>query len=93
MKAILLLFPKNEWELWTFKVFSAFFQGDTLERDVYVKIQDGPGFLFLNAALYGLREGARNWYERFHRHVLTIGFVGIPGDPASHTRMNQWTPG
>lgn len=73
----------------TFDISLAFFQGDTLERDVYVTIPDGPGFWLLNAALYGLREGAKNWYDRFHRHVFTLGFVEIPGVFQIHRRPNR----
>ena len=39
----------------------------------------------LNAALYGLREGARNWYDRFHRHCINLGFTTAPGDPAAYS--------
>ena len=63
---------------------SAFFQGDSLQREVFVKDPDGPGFWELNAALYGLREGARNWYNRFHRHCISLGFTTAPGDPAAY---------
>ena len=68
VKAILSLVPDNKWRIGTFDVSSAFFQGDTLERDVYVKNQEGSGFWLLNAALYGLREGARNF-------VVTVSFL------------------
>ena len=34
VKAILSLIPDNKWRIGTFDVSSAFFQGDTLERDV-----------------------------------------------------------
>ena len=60
VKAILSLVPDNKWSIATFDVSSAFFQGDSLQREVYVKDPEGPGFFELNAALYGLREGARN---------------------------------
>ena len=32
-----------------------------LQREVYVKDPEGSGFWVLNAALYGLPQGARNW--------------------------------
>ena len=55
VKAILSLVPENEWEHWIFDVSSAYFQGDSLERDVYVK--NGPGFWLLNVrgSIIGLR--------------------------------------
>ena len=40
VKAILSLVPVNKWTIGTFDVSSAFFQGDTLERDVYVNKDD-----------------------------------------------------
>ena len=39
----------------------------------------------LNAALYGLHEGACNWYDRFHRHCISLGFTTAPGDPAAYS--------
>ena len=85
VKAILSLVPDNKWRIGTFDVSSAFFQGDTLERDVYVKNPEGSGFWLLNTALYGLREGVRNWYDRFQRHCLCLGFNPAPGDPAAYS--------
>ena len=82
VKAILSLVLNNKWRIGTFDVSSAFFQGDTLERDIYV-CQKLKGFWLLNAALYGLREGARNWYDRFHRHCLGLGFTPAPWNPAA----------
>ena len=64
---------------------SAFFQGDSLQREVYVKDPEGPSFWELNAALYGLREGARNWYDQFHRHCISLGFTTALGDPAAYS--------
>ena len=84
MKAILSPVPDIRWTNGTFDVSSEFFQGDSLEREVYVKNLEGPGFWVLNIALYGLRDGARNWYDRFHRHCLGLGFSPIPGDPAAY---------
>ena len=55
VKAILTLVPDNKWKIGTFDVSSAFFQGDTLERDVYIKNPESPSFWLLNMALYGLR--------------------------------------
>jgi hypothetical protein len=85
VKAILSLVLDNKWRIGTFDVSSAFFQGDSLQKEVYVKNQEGSGFWVLNAALYGLREGARNWYDRFHRHCLSLGFTTAPGDLAAYS--------
>ena len=84
-EAILSLVPYNKWHIGTFDVSSAFFQGDSLQREVYVKNPEGSIFLVLNAALYGLREGAHNWYDRFHRHCLSLGFTTAPRDPAANS--------
>ena len=87
VKAILSLVPDNKWRIGTFDVSSTF-----LQREVYVKNQEGSGFWVLNAALYCLRQGARNWYDRFHRHCLSLGFTIAPGDPAaySYDRDGAW---
>ena len=34
---------------------------------------------------YTLREGARNWYDLFHRHCISLGFTTAPGDPAAYS--------
>ena len=52
VKAILSLVPNNHWRIGTFGVSSAFFQGDSLQRKVYIKNPEGSGFWVLNAALY-----------------------------------------
>ena len=49
------------------------------------KNPEGPGFWVLNVVLYGLREGARNWYDIFHRHCLRLGFTPAPGDPEAYS--------
>ena len=41
------------------------------------------GYWCLKAALYQLREGAWNWYNRFKHHSLSLGFEQLPPDPAS----------
>ena len=85
VKALLSLVPDNKWRIATFDVSSAFFQGDSLQREVYVKEPEGTGFWVQNTALYGLREGARNWYDRFHRHCISLGFTTALGDPAAYS--------
>ena len=52
---------------------------------MYIKNPEGSGFWVLSTALYGLREGACNWYDRFHRHCLSLGFTTAPGDPAAYS--------
>ena len=78
VKALLSLVPDNKWHIATFDISSAFFQGDSLQREVYVKDPEDSSFWMLNAALYGLREGACNWYDRFHRHCISLGFSTAP---------------
>ena len=68
VKAILSLVPDNHWRIGTFDISSAFFQGDTLEREVYVKNPEGPGFWVLNADFTDYRKVLG---------IGTIGFIGI----------------
>ena len=42
VKTILSLVPQNKWTLGNFDVSSAFVQGDSLEKDVYVMNPEGP---------------------------------------------------
>ena len=53
-----------------------------MERDI--KNPEGSGLWVLIAALYRLREGARNWYDRFYRHCVGLGFTPAHGDPAAY---------
>ena len=93
VKALVSLVPDNKWHIGTFDISSAFFQGDSLQREVYVKDPEGSGFWVLNAALYGLREGSPNWYDRFHRHCISLGFTTAPGDPAAYSYDRDGTRG
>ena len=45
VKAILSLVPDNKWKIATFDVSWAFFQGDSLQREVYVKKPRRPRLL------------------------------------------------
>ena len=61
----------------------SFFPRGLFAKDV--KDPEGPGFWVLNVALYMLREGARNWYDWFHCHCISLGFTTAPGDPAAYS--------
>ena len=47
----------------------------------------------LSAVLYGLHEGARNWYDPFHHHCISLGFNTAPGDPAVYSYDRDWIRG
>ena len=64
-------------------LFSIFSKGHIRNRCVH-KEPKGPGFWLLNAALYSLQEVARNWYDRFNRHIIILGFETVPGNPAPY---------
>ena len=52
---------------------------------MYIKNPEGSIFWVLNAALYGLREVARNWYNRFQALCLSLEFTPAPGDPTAYS--------
>ena len=58
-------------------VYSAFLQGKTINRDVFLIPPDEskkPGTLWkLNKAAYGLSDAARNWYESVVEEMLRLG--------------------
>ena len=85
IKALLPLVPDNRGHIGTIDISSAFFQGDSLQREVYIKNPEGSGFWVLNTVLYGLPEGAHNWFDRFHRHCISLGFTTAPRDPAAYS--------
>ncbi|CAG2204921.1 unnamed protein product [Mytilus edulis] len=79
--------PKIKWSIKTTDIKSAFLQGNKLERDVHIKPpveSDTPkGFIWkLKHGLYGLKDGARQFYISVKDELLNLGCRQSKLDPA-----------
>ena len=79
LRALLAICAANKWEVQTTDIKSAFLQGRPLERDVYVKPPKGyekPGIIWkLKKCLYGLCDGARNFYLSVVDKLKELGCI------------------
>lgn len=71
-------------------VKTAFLNG-SLTEDIYMKQPDGfaKGDLVckLQRSIYGLRQSARQWYERFDIFIMSLGFVRTTSDKCLYVRI------
>ena len=94
LRIILALAASKGWMLETTDIKSAFLQGDTIERDVFVKppreAKLEKGHLWkLEKCLYGLRDASRKWYCRIKTALLKLGFEISKLDPAVFYYRNK----
>ena len=87
LRVILSLAASKGWTLETTDIKSAFLQGDTINRDVFIKppreANLEKGYLWkLLKCLYGLRDASKMWYSRIKNALLRLGFEISKLDPA-----------
>ena len=80
LRCVLALVAKQDLVLHQMDVKTAFLHGD-LHEDVYMQqpegfIEKGSEDLVckLNKSLYGLKQSAREWYQKFHKFMLSQGY-------------------
>ena len=78
---------KKKWTVKTTDIKSAFLQGKSLDRDVYLDPppeSDSPHNMIgkLKRGLYGLKDGARQFYLSVQEELLKVGFRQCKLDPA-----------
>ena len=76
LRMILVIAATKSWKVSSLVIKSAFLQGRTIEREVYVKspIDFGDGKLWkLNKCLYGLNYASREWYLKVDEAITEIG--------------------
>ena len=78
LRTLLAIAAAKGWPIETVDVKSAFLQGTTLKRKVYVRPPKEANVLntlwLLNKCLYGLRDASRQWYTRVENVLEKLGF-------------------
>ena len=78
LRTLLTIASAKGWAIETVDVKSAFLQGTTLKRKVYVRPPKEANALnslwLLNKCLYGLRDASRQWYTKVESVLEKLGF-------------------
>ena len=87
MRLFLSVAALAKWTVKTTDIKSAFLQGKELDRDIYIKNpteSKAPQHIIwkLRHGLYGLKDGARQFYESVKEELLKFGFTQCKLDPA-----------
>ena len=84
-RAILSIATQNEWKVETIDIKSAFLQGQTLDREVFIKPPkeaETRKVWKLKKCLYGLKDASRNWYENVKISMIELNCEVSKLDPA-----------
>lgn len=87
MRLFISIAAHENWTVRTTDIKSAFLQGKEFERGIYIKPSKdnkAPQNVIwkLKHGLYGLKDGARQFYESVRAELLKIGFKQCRLDPA-----------
>ena len=87
MRIFLTIASSKKWVIKTTDIKSAFLQGERLQRDVYicppVESNTPRGYIWkLRHGLYGLKDGARQFFLSVRKELLSIGCTQSKFDPA-----------
>lgn len=87
MRIFLSIAGLEQWTVKTTDIKSAFLQGKELDREIFVKPpkESGtpkPKIWKLKHGLYGLKDGARQFYDSVKEELLKLGFIQCRLDPA-----------
>nr|GEZ01657.1 putative reverse transcriptase, RNA-dependent DNA polymerase, Gag-polypeptide of LTR copia-type [Tanacetum cinerariifolium] len=79
LRTLLAIAVKRRWEIQQLDVNNAFLHGD-LEEEVYMKIPQGfsakdeTRVCKLKRSIYGLNQASRNWYHKFTKSLIGLGY-------------------
>ena len=87
MRIFLSIAGLEQWTVKTTDIKSTFLQGKELDREIFVKPpkESGtpkPKIWKLKHGLYGLKDGARQFYDSVKEELLKLGFIQCRLDPA-----------
>ena len=86
LKMVLAVIAEKEWQPHSIDVKTAFLQGDTMEREVYLKPPKEAGrygkVWRLNKCVYGLSDASLKWYHRVRKFFLQTKGKVSKVDPA-----------
>ena len=87
MRTIMTIAAYKRWTVKTTDIKSAFLQGETIKRDVYIKPPKEANYAEsklwkLNKCLYGLNEAARQFYQSVTNCMLDLGCERSSLEPA-----------
>ena len=80
----LALIAANKWKLKSLDVKTAFLQGDSINRTVYVRppAEAKTNLVWkLNKTVYGLADASRNWYTKLRGELIKLGCIPCKIDP------------
>lgn len=94
MRILLAIGVNEHWEIMQFDIKTAFLHGDMGDTVYCRQVRGYRNNLFpnriwqLNRSLYGSRQGARRWQQRFESEAKKFGLTPTPSDPAVYVVKN-----
>ena len=87
VRSVLAVAASQNWTIKTTDIKSAFLQGRDIDRDIFLKPPkesgEAPGTLWrLKKSLYGLNDGARQFYLSLRHELLALGCMISSVDPS-----------
>ena len=86
VRILLAILAGNKWPLHSLDIKSAFLQGNTIQRDTYLKppkIANTNKLWKLKKTPYGLSDAGRQWYIRVLKELSTLGAIQSKYDKAT----------
>ena len=85
LRVIMAIITQKKWSLNTTDIKTAFFQGQTIEREIYLRPPreaNTDKLWKLRNCVYGLSDASRKWYDQVKEFMLSVGCKMSVVDPA-----------